>query len=179
MGEENKYENLESLLKELQKALEMYNDLNPDVKMMLTPEEKRDVSDIFVCVYDYKRVGLFKKMDWIGYCYRPSKIDDAGVVFFGLDSNYVGIKQTMRNGLPTRDDFSLGASVSVDGKSYFANCYICENMSFDDMRLLMYYEGKIGPYEIGKASSQEMLEVLKYAFEYYQLDKETPSRTQK
>ncbi len=35
--------------------------------------------------------------------------------------------------------------------------------------LIIYSAGQIGPYEIGKATSQEILEVLKYASSYYQL----------
>ena len=37
------------------------------------------------------------------------------------------------------------------------------------MRLIMYNDGKIGPYELGKSNLEEMLEVLKYAYNYYNL----------
>ena len=65
---------------------------------------------------------------------------------------------------------SVGKKIIVDGKSYVSNCIMQNGMSFDDMRLIMYSDGQIGPYEIGKASSQEMIDVLKYASSYYQLD---------
>ena len=70
----------------------------------------------------------------------------------------------------------IGTKIIVNNKSYVANCNMQNGMSFDDMRLIMYREGQIEPYEIGKATSQEMLEVLKYASSYYQLDQSVQNR---
>ncbi len=173
--EEKKKEELKSLLEGLQKALEMYNDLNPQEKLTITPqEEKKDVSDIFICVYNNKHVGLFKKINWdSNYSYRSGDdYYDAGSIYVGVDSNYVGMKQTHERWIDVSYWKKAGARVALKDKdTYVANCNMENGMSFDDMRLIMYGDGQIGPYEIGKASSQEMIDVLKYASSYYQLDK--------
>ncbi len=50
-------------------------------------------------------------------------------------------------------------------------------ISFDEMRFLMYQNGKIGPYELGVATSKEMLEVLYFAATYYQTLQEKSALT--
>ena len=77
------------------------------------------------------------------------------------------MKTTHSSYLPTDKWERIGTKIKVDEKSYVANCNMQSAMSFDDMRLIMYNEGKIEPYEFGKATSQEMLDVLNYAYSYY------------
>lgn len=174
MEEKNKYEELKTLLEGLQKALEMYNGLNPqERKLVIIPqEEKKDVSDIFICVYNNKHVGLFKKINWNSSYHRGwSNFDyNAGSIYVGVDSNYVGMKQTHKDNITVSYWQEAGARVDLKDCTYVANCNMENGMSFDDMRLIMYSAGQIGPYEIGKASSQEINDVLKYAFSYYQLN---------
>lgn len=175
MKEKNKNEELKSILSDIKKALELYNDLNPEEKMKLVPqEEKKDVSDIFVCVYNDKYVGLFKKINWstevktyIGYSKPEYK---AGSIYIGIDSNYIGMKETHYSSRCTNVWERIGTKYVIDGNSYVANCNMQNGMSFDDMRLIMYNDGVIDSYEIGKASSKKMIEVLSYACSYYQLD---------
>ena len=75
----------------------MYNDLNPKEKLIITPEEqKKDVSNVFVCAYDNISVGLFKR---INYSSKKSwsfwgDAWNAGLIYEGLDSDYIGIKET-------------------------------------------------------------------------------------
>lgn len=61
----------------------------------------------------------------------------------------------------------IGTKIVVDDKSYVANCNMKNGMSFDDMHLIMYNKKLIDAYEIGKASSLEILDVLCYASEYF------------
>lgn len=174
MEEKKKFKELKSILQGLQKALELYNDLNPEEKLAITPqEEKKDVSDIFICVYNGKHVGLFKKINWNSDYYRGwSDCDyDAGSIYVGVDSNYVGMKQTHKDNIVVSNWKKAGSRVDLKDKgTYVANCNMENGMSFNDMRLIMYNDGQIEPYEIGKASSQEIIDVLKYASSYYQLD---------
>lgn len=173
MEEKKKYEELKSILKGLQKALELYNDLNPPKNLAITPqEEKKDVSDIFICVYNGKHVGLFKKINWNSdYYSRWSDCDyDAGSIYVGVDSNYVGMKQTHDRNIEVSCWKKVGARVDLEKGTYIANCNMQNGMSFDDMRLIMYSDEQIETYEIGKASSKEIIDVLEYASRYYQLN---------
>jgi len=176
MEEKNKYEELKSILDGIKKAVELYNDLNPQEKLAITPqEEKKDVSDIFICVYNDKHVGLFKKINWSTEKRNQSSYSDyakydAGSIYVGIDSNYIGMKETHSYNICRNHWQPAGKKLIVDGKSYVSNCAMKNGMSFDDMRLIMYSDGQIEPYEIGKATSREMIDVLKYASSYYQLD---------
>lgn len=174
MEEKKKYEELKSILEGLQKAIEMYNDLNPEQKLEITPQDKRkDVSDIFICVYNKKHVGLFKKINWKSghYVRYFSDCYNAGSIYIGVDSNYIGMKTTHEDSIGVSRWEKAGARIDLKEQgTYIANCDMENGMSFDDMRLIMYNAGQIESYEIGKASSQEMIDVLKYASSYYQLD---------
>ncbi len=181
MEEIKRNEELKQILEGLQKALELYNGINPEEKLELVKQvEKKDVSSIFVCVYNSKCVGLFKKINWSSTIYQWTKYHspeyNAGSIYVGIDSNYIGMKSTHEDMFSRNSWQEVGKKVVVDGKSYVANCNMQNGMSFDDMRLIMYSAGQIGPYEIGKATSQEMLEVLKYASSYYQLDQSVQNK---
>lgn len=171
MEEKIKYEELKEILQGIQKTIEMYNSLNPEEKLTVTrQEEKKDISDVFVCVYNENCVGLFKKINWNSKMVVGSPpAYDAGSIYVGVESDYIGMKKTHSDIICVSRWEPAGTKVVVDGKSYLANCNMKNGMSFDDMRLNMYGDGQIGSYEIGKASSQEMLDVLSYATRYYQL----------
>ncbi len=175
--EKEKCEELKQILEDIQKSLELYNNLNPQEKLTITPQDQRkDVRDIFICVYNNKHVGLFKKINWKSAYYTGWTGHDynAGSIYVGVDSNYIGLKTTHDENHSVNRWEAPGARIELKDKDTFvANCYMQNGMSFDDMRLIMYREGKIGPYEIGKATSKEILDVLKYAFIYYQLDQNT------
>ena len=40
----------------------------------------------------------------------------------------------------------------------------------------MFNNEEIGPYELGKASAEEMIKVLSYETKYYQLDQKVPKQ---
>ena len=165
MEEKNKCNDLKGILYEIQKTIEMYNQLNPEEKIVITKQEMKDVSNLFVCSYNGWHVGLFEKDDWhisrVG-CY------DAGSIFFEVDSSYIGIYQA--HGHNYNDTwYHAGGRVCLNGRYYISNCTMQDSMSFDDMRLIMYNAGEIASYERGKATSQEIIEVLNYAKNYYKL----------
>lgn len=171
MEEKEKYEKLKLILDCLEKAVTLYNELNPQEKVTITPQvAKKDVSDIFICFYNHKHVGLFEKLN---HCFSQNYYYNdrykAGSIYVGVDSNYVGMELTYNLSCSDHRWEKIGTKRKLNGQIYVSNCVIQDCMSFDDMRLIMYNEGKIGPYEIGKASSQEMVDVLRYALNYYQL----------
>lgn len=176
MEEKEKYEVLKSTLEKIEQVIKLYNDLDPEQKLSITTqEEKKDVSDTFLCVYNNKHVGLFKKINWstethnidqaIGYAEY-----NAGSVYVGINSNYIGMKETHSYNMCINHWQPIGKKIIIDDKSYVSNCVMQKGMSFDDMRLIMYNDGQIGPYEIGKASSKEIIDVLKYSYSYYELN---------
>lgn len=180
MEEKNKKEELKQILEDIKKALALYNSIDHERNLKIVNQnEQQDVRDVFVCVYDDKCVGLFKKIDW--NCGGYGK--DTGSIYVGVDSNYIGMKKTHDSFSSVNKWQPAGTSVHLcSGRSsgrYVANCDMQDSMSFDDMRLIMYNAGQIESYEIGKATSQEKLAVLKYAFNYYQLDKSVQNENAK
>lgn len=178
MEEQN--DKLKEMLQKIQEVIELYNSLNPQNKMALTPQVVRnDVRNIFICVYNGNHVGLFKKINWSIENFYYSSCYDAGCVYVGIDSNYIGIKKTHSYDTSVSCWEPIGTKLVLRHNTYVSNCVMQDSMSFDDMRLIMYKEGKIKPYEIGKADPDEMLEVLKYAFSYYQLDQDVQAKRSK
>lgn len=179
-------EKIEELKLMIEKTLALYNELNPEEKMMLQKQKKtKDISDVVVCVYNNEHVGLFKKKNYskndiLERIFAPEEWYDSGVIYIGIDSNLIGIKTTHHIDKSLNRYEPIGTKIIFNGYSYIANCNINSVISFDEIRLMMYNEGKIKPYEIGKASSEEFLEVLKYAYNYYQLSqKEKQPKTKK
>ena len=166
-------EKLDEMLSKIQSVIEMYNSINQGDELVLTKKEKKDVRNMFICVYNDRHVGLFRKINWstrkIYRMYWDAEYD-AGSIYFGVDSNYIGMKKTHEGSSVRNYWLPIGTKEVLDGKSYVSNCTMQNGMSFDDMRLIMYKNGQIGPYEIGEATSIEMVEVLKYALTYYGLD---------
>lgn len=129
---------------------------------------QKDVSNLFICVYDDIHVDLFEKIDVNINCKR--KCYDAGSIFKGVYSDIIGIKKT-HDGDSTCNHWEFpGTRVTTNGNVYVANCRMQESMSFEAMRLILYSYGAIDSYNPGKATSQEIIDVLKYAVTYYQLD---------
>lgn len=167
MEEIKKNGELKQMFEYIQKALELYNNLQHEEKFKLVSQaEQKNVRDIFVCVYNINCVGLFKQINWSS---KGRHDYNAGSLYFGIDSNYIGLKEIHENAVCKNEWKEVGTQIIVDDQCYVVNCNMQNAISFDDMRLIMYSAGQIQPYEIGKATSQEMLDVLKYAFSYYKL----------
>lgn len=173
------------IIEAIEKLIKLYNIGSADDKLTLShikeselknteesQDKKKDVSNIFVCVYNDKCVGLFTKIGWIGKNRGFVTCYDAGSIYIGVDSNYIGMKQTHHDISILRQWLPSGTKETVDGKNYAANCDMQNAMSFDDMRLIMYKKGMIDSYELGKATNKEMLDVLAFAHTYFKLDED-------
>jgi len=160
---------LEQLAELLIQVTGEYNRLNPEKKVVIK-YEKKDVRDVCVCSFvasgdDNVHVGLFRAT-------RYSTTDKAGYILYkGIGSDYTAIRQ-LRNDGKTCDQFVAG--VNFLGWDIFSDCTILNYMFYDDMRLMMFQDNKIEPYELGKATSEEMPKVLAYASEYYKSKQENP-----
>lgn len=132
-------------------------------------EEKKNIKDVDVCIYNEDCIGLFRKIEWVSYPY--STFYDAGVIYVGIDSNYIGMKSLARNGFPYESFSSAGTVHTIKDMTYLSNCTLDKTIGFDDLRFKLYRKGLIEPFEIGKATASEMLEVMCYAADYFDLEK--------
>lgn len=179
MDENERLDLFREILISIQEIIKMYQELSPEEKnLLITPSDKNDVKDIFICMYDDMYVGLFRKINWSSRVTEKNDVFpyNAGNIYVGVNSSYIGMELIHSGYVDNKEWQIIGEKVIVDDKSYVANCNMQNSMSFDDMRLIMYCEGKIDSYEIGKADSKEILDVLKYAVSYYQIDQNFPKK---
>ena len=84
---EKQVEKLREILESIKKAIEVYNGLNPEEKVILQ-DEKKDVSNIFICVYGTdphnNHVGLFSEIKYSTNA-KSDIIHTSGSVFKGLN----------------------------------------------------------------------------------------------
>jgi len=94
---------------------------------------------------------------------------NAGSLFIGVESNLIAIKKT-HDGFSSIVRWQIeGEMETVDQKRYVCNCNMKEAIPFDDVRLMMYEEGKIPAYTLGKATHRQMVETLAYSKNYYEV----------
>lgn len=181
---------------------------NQDNNKVNSPE-KIDVSKYFICSYgtkiiwvgnfflgdsqyDFDSVGLFEKVHDVydkkehmdGYyfmgCWEQAKDYDVRLnhqVYLGINSDQVAIYELSSNILEAKEP---GYTTTLsDGRQVSATCVIGEAYSFDSIRLKLYQAGNIAPYEIGKATNAEILEVLSYAQKMFDEKNEKQRKRQK
>ncbi len=163
---------MEVLYNHIRQGAEIYNELFPDAKIMLVHgpgiEKKEDVSSLYICTYDDNKVGLFKRINYnSNYYFILGNYYDAGSIYVGYNSDYIGIKETHYNDQQCDSWRKVGKRVDLDNGSYVANCNMKSAESFDDMRLKMAMAEELDTYEIGKASQREIIDVLKFAQRFY------------
>lgn len=121
-----------------------------NIQQEFVSKEKRNVTDIHICLYDNNQIGLFKKQ-----IYKNS-YGYSGIIYHGIDSDNVGIYSS---GLYSNGSLPCGESL---GK-FVATCVIKEDFSFDSVRFDLFNKGLIDAYTIGEATSYEILDVMKKA----------------
>ena len=172
-------ESIENRRKIIELAL-THNGCYPDDQIDICSLDKtEDVNDIYICVYNDNQVGLFKKVNFttaISECkhfsygrgHYSTFHYTAESIYIGYNSNYTGIKVLHKENHNLNMWAKEGYATTWDKKVYLANCNMYDEMSFDDMRLLMYEDGNLtSPYEVGKATKNEILQTLLYAKRYY------------
>lgn len=172
----------------IKKLIKIYNASYPEESLSLSSSkenglskstdeqsEKIDVKDIYVCLYDVNEIGLFKKDSYsmehtccslwdssLDYSY-----DTYGEIYFGYNSNNIGLVQLSENGSAKHALLRAGNCGYVGGKCYFSNVLINDSISFEDLRLKMAISGQLGEYTQGQASQTEIIKVLTYAQSYF------------
>ena len=173
---------MDNLLQKIRELVEAYNGLPNAKKMALIEEELikdmniprnedfKDVSEFYIGVYNDGQVGLFRELR-----YSSPKTEvmghekwSAGALFIGVESNLIGIKTTHESFSSFSRWQTEGEMETVDQKRYVCNCNMKEAMPFDNVRLMMYEEGKIPAYTLGKATHRQIVETLSYAKHYYE-----------
>lgn len=179
---------MEELREIILKSIELYNSMEGIEKVALVEEKKLekmsinqidliDVSDLYVCQYNDNQVGLFKKLNYstpIKHNIFDGDTWDAGMIFIGYKSDYVGIKITHDRWHPKNDWEKPGYKITCDSTEYLVNCDMTNAVSFDDIRQIMYENDAIGPYSIGKATNKDLMDVLKYSRSYFNPNEKGP-----
>lgn len=131
---------------------------NEECSKRAPQEEKMDISNVYICQQDDGCIGLFRRYKWHGV------LNGWGNIYVGIDSDKVAAS-TFSGYKELKEE--LGLVIKNNGTSYITNCTIDDAISFDDMRFKLYRAFKIDRYTMGKATSEEMLEVMDYAADYY------------
>lgn len=182
------YNNPSELLGTISELVASYNRMVGEAQgIQVVPQgELEDVSDVYICVYSNEKssyggtevpakVGLFRRKEYsvstrvLGY---PGNCD-SGFIFEGIISRDVGIIETLENNRESHNRQILGKSIWQDGKGYVATCRITEFISFDEFCLMMAADSaeQNSCFIMGKASRQQMQQVLIYAYRYYVVDR--------
>lgn len=150
----------------IQAYVDMYNKINPDTKLEFNPFLlKKKVEGEFVCLYDYEKVGLFSLNRRF---YESADAENRGMRYFDIylsSGGHVGLTNNYRSG------WNLHTERYQKGESdagVLCNCMINYAIGFDDLRDILYKKGIIDKFEYGFASSDEIREVLKHSYEYFE-----------
>ena len=164
-------EQLKEILENIKYSIKIYNNLVPNQKLTLVEDKNDlvDINDIYICKYDDGDcVDFFKRITF-------DSDGTTGLIFKGLHSDNVGILLNTSSGNISWEN--RGYIVSLNNKKYVSNCEIRSFVRFDEMRLIMVKSKKLENYTPGFASEEEMLEVLKFTFSYYKLEKKHNIKT--
>lgn len=169
MEQKKQIDSGQNLLGEIKDKIALYNEMYPDLQVELI--EKIDVTNIVVGIYNLNKIDLFKRIPYDSqndFAFLGAKYKE-GIIYDGFFTDSVGIKVYREDFFET--DFWVYNGTKINFKNGRKYCYIDEIINYEDMRLLMYQDGLIGEYEMGKATFDEMKAVLNYAYEYYNLGK--------
>jgi len=165
----NNKEKLKALKEEIINSVNLYNELNPNNKIIIYQEKSiYDIRDTFVCLYNDNKVGLFKVSKW----HSTGKFEgyETGLFFHGIDSIHLGSIRLSWKGVPCFKHQTIGEFLGSGKNKKMITCEINNYMSFDEMRSFMVQQSVIESYELGKATNIEYIKVLKFAAKYYETD---------
>ncbi len=172
---------MENLLTKIKELVEAYNNLPGSEEVAVVPksyatdmnipikEEEIDVSTYYICVYDDEQVGLFKELRHSTgkEIVMGAERYESGSLFIGVRSNLIGMHTTHEGFNIVSNWRKVGTLEIVDQKRYVCSCEMYEAIPFDDIRLLMYESGELPTYTLGKATEKDLINVLKFAHQYF------------
>ena len=137
-------------------------------------EEEQNVGNYFVCAYDGK-TGLFEQTNWI-----DKECNNFVSIYNGVGVEKIGIWKSIGTVFGTKEQWLKNGEVISFRKSKctqgqcMATCDMYQAMTFEDMRGIMRRAGKISGYRLGRASRDEIQEVLDFATIYFHKELEKP-----
>ena len=161
-------DNKESILNEIKTLVDKYNNASENDKIKIVSDKVIDTENLYICLYDDDKVGLFKKKN-----YRNEIVPNYNYldIYCGVDTNNVAIY--LSTILTSREKWcNNGEKIQVDGKDYFATCKINSAYNLESFKLMMYHEGIINDSNINMILSSEMPEMINYAYSYFNVSRE-------
>ena len=161
-------DNKESILNEINTLVDKYNNASENDKIKIVSDKVIDTENLYICLYDDDKVGLFKKTN-----YRNEIVPNCNYldIYCGVDTNNVAIY--LSTILTSREKWcNNGEKIQVDGKDYFATCKINSAYNLESFKLMMYHEGIINDSNINMILSSEMPEMINYAYSYFNVSRE-------
>lgn len=160
-------DNKESILNEINILVDKYNNASENDKIKIVSDKVIDTENLYICLYDDDKVGLFKKTN-----YRNEIVPNYNYldIYCGVDTNNVAIY--LSTILTSREKWcNNGEKIQVDGKDYFATCKINSAYNLESFKLMMYHEGIINDSNINMILSSEMPEMINYAYSYFNVSR--------
>ena len=161
-------DNKESILNKINILVDKYNNASENDKIKIVSDKVIDTENLYICLYDDDKVGLFKKNN-----YRNENVPNYNYldIYCGVDTNNVAIY--LSTILTSREKWcNNGEKIQVDGKDYFATCKINSAYNLESFKLMMYHEGIINDSNINIILSSEMPEMINYAYSYFNVSRE-------
>ena len=161
-------DNKESILNKINKLINKYNNISIDEKIKLLHGKIVDTNNLYICLYDFDKVGLFKKVNYRGnlFCqYNYNYID----IYCGVDTENVAI-YISRTLSSIEKWYRKKETIQIYGEEYSATCKIDSAINICAFKLMMYHEGIINDSNINLILSSEIPEMLKYAYEYFNIE---------
>ena len=156
-------DNKESILNKINTLVDKYNNASENDKIKIVSDKVIDTENLYICLYDDDKVGLFKKTN-----YRNEIVPNYNYldIYCGVDTNNVAIY--LSTILTSREKWcNNGEKIQVDGKDYFATCKINSAYNLESFKLMMYHEGIINDSNINMIFSSEIPEMINYAYSYF------------
>ena len=156
-------DNKESILNKINILVDKYNNASGNDKIKIVSDKVIDTENLYICLYDDDKVGLFKKTN-----YRNEIVPNYNYldIYCGVDTNNVAIY--LSTILTSREKWcNNGEKIQVDGKDYFATCKINSAYNLESFKLMMYHEGIINDSNINMILSSEISKLIDSAYYYF------------
>lgn len=136
---------------------------------LVNTSELIDISNYYVCTYGNNEVDLFTKKhinqqsQWI-----YSSAYWSYIIYTSYSNNNIAIRALHEHLDDTDYFYPVGDKLEDSKKTYLVTCVIDSEMSFDNMRQKMKDIGEIKDFIPGKATQEEITQVLSFARKYYE-----------
>ncbi len=135
---------------------------------------KKDVRDIYIASYGEDCVGLFTKTSYENWdkAFLANGILTRHECYISLDGRYFANLLVSLDANKIDNWFNIGRKFTINNNEYIVNCKMNDVIAFDDLRAILKEENIILDYEDGVASLSEIFDLLEYARNYFQKNKE-------